>query len=58
LNSKELSFGKSKVALKVPVFSFDNSPSAGFQLLKSPTTEAVFASFASIEKVTLTTGFV
>jgi hypothetical protein len=53
-----LSFGKSKVALKVPVLSFDNAPSAGFQLLKSPITAAVFASFASIEKVTLTTGFV
>ena len=34
-----MSFGKSKVALKVPLFNFDNSPSAGFQLLKSPTTE-------------------
>ena len=56
MNSKELSFGKSKVALKVPLFNFDNSPSAGFQLLKSPTTEAAFASFASIEKVTLTAG--
>jgi hypothetical protein len=34
-----------------------NSPSAGFQLLKSPITAAVVASVASIEKVTLQTGF-
>ena len=52
------SFGKSKVALKVPFFNFDNSPSVGFQLLKSPITAATFAAGASIENVTLQTGFV
>jgi hypothetical protein len=58
LNSNELSFGKSKAPLKVPFFNLDNSPSAAFQLLKSPTTATVYASFASSEKVTLQTGFV
>lgn len=58
LNSNELSFGKSKAALNVPFFYLDNSPSDGFQLLKSPTTAAVFASFASRKKVTLQTSFV
>ena len=42
----------------IPFFNFDNSPSAEFQLLKSPTTDAVVASFASTENVTLQTGFV
>lgn len=58
LNSNELSFGKSNATLKVPFFNFYNSPSAGFQLLKSPITATVFASLASKEKVTLQTDFV
>ena len=41
----------------MPFLNFDNDPFAGFQLLKSPTTEAAFAYFASTEKVTLQTGF-
>jgi len=58
LNSNELSLGNSKAALNVPFFNLDNAPSDGFQLLKSPTTAAVLAYFASREKVTLQTGFV